>query len=444
MHIRKISLKHIKLFEAFEWALEEDDPGAGWHVLLGDNGSGKSTVLRACAVALMGPREAPALRQNWAEWLSRDAQEGAIHLDLSRDKDWDPRQRRGAVTMDSLLSVAGLSDPTRVLSVGVTLDPQGIADATGNSADYRGPWRSEDGWFSASFGPFRRFSGGNQEYDRLFSSRPALARHLTIFGEGVALTKTLDWLQELRFQQLERRASREEPIEEPDLLQEVMEFINQDGFLPNGTCLREVNSREVVFRDGNGVDIGIEALSDGYRSILSLALELLRQLTKVYDPRALFQPGDGTIQVAGVVLIDEIDVHLHPSWQRRVGPWLTKHFPNIQFIVTTHSPLICQGANPGSITRLAQPGDDDIGGRVTGAALNRLLYGNILEAYGSGVFGTQVERSDAGQDKLQRLAALNRKARRTGLREDEEREQRQLQAIFATDTEVTQADSSER
>ena len=47
----------------------------------------------------------------------------------------------------------------------------------------------------------------------------------------------------------------------------------------------------------------------------------------------------------GVILIDEIDAHLHPAWQKRIGFWLKAHFPNIQFIVTTHSPFICQAAD---------------------------------------------------------------------------------------------------
>ena len=62
-------------------------------------------------------------------------------------------------------------------------------------------------------------------------------------------------------------------------------------------------------------------------------------------------------QVPGVVIIDEIDAHLHVSWQRRIGSWLTSHFPNIQFIVTTHSPYICRSADLGALIRL--PGVDE-------------------------------------------------------------------------------------
>ena len=60
---------------------------------------------------------------------------------------------------------------------------------------------------------------------------------------------------------------------------------------------------------------------------------------------------------------------------------LLRIFPNIQFIVTTHSPLVCQGAMKGTVTRLPQPGvERDSGERMSGVALERLLYGDILEA----------------------------------------------------------------
>jgi hypothetical protein len=218
----------------------------------------------------------------------------------------------------------------------------------------------------------------------------------------------------------------------------VIRFINQEDFLPNGTRLAEVTSKAVIFTDGNGTKVGIEALSDGYRSILSLTMELLRQLCICFDPAVLFS-GDGCIQAPGVVLIDEIDVHLHPRWQRRIGPWLTRHFPKLQFFVTTHSPLICQGAEQGTVTRLPRPGRDEQGGRVTGPALNRLLYGNILEAYGSGAFGEGIERSEAGRERYQRLALLNRRHRKGQLSPQELKERETLQTIFPLSLEETEA-----
>jgi predicted ATP-binding protein involved in virulence len=65
----------------------------------------------------------------------------------------------------------------------------------------------------------------------------------------------------------------------------------------------------------------------------------MKQLGDAYGNLS-FQVHDGVpvISSPGVVIIDEIDAHLHVSWQKRIGGWLKTHFPNIQFIVTTHSP----------------------------------------------------------------------------------------------------------
>ena len=101
------------------------------------------------------------------------------------------------------------------------------------------------GWFSAAYGPFRRFSGGDKEYASLFESTPRLARYLSIFDESVALTECLDWLRQLRFRELE--GSKIDKV----LLERLREFINQEDFLPFGARLHEISSKQVTFVDGN-------------------------------------------------------------------------------------------------------------------------------------------------------------------------------------------------
>lgn len=78
----------------------------------------------------------------------------------------------------------------------------------------------------------------------------------------------------------------------------------------------------------------IDQLSDGEKLLLALAADLARRLAMVYADR-----GDPLLGEA-IVLIDEIELHLHPSWQRRVLKALLSTFPNCQFIVTTHSPQV--------------------------------------------------------------------------------------------------------
>lgn len=433
MYVKKIALTNVKSFGRFDWELPPGVPAAGWHVLLGDNGSGKSTLLRACAAALLGDREAMALRlkSNFAEWVTHGRDEAGIALTLEQDPRWDGWSGKGKVSIRDL--EAGI-----LIGVDDSLKPM----AHRPSPD-RHVWGRGKGWFSAAFGPFRRFTGGNPEYDKLFRSNPKLARHLSIFGEDVALTETLSWLKQLRFEQLEQvQTGANASADGDDLLDAIKSFVNQPDFLPNDTRLSEVNSKEVVFLDGNGYRVPIESLSDGFRSILSMTLELIRQLAAVYGAREVFGDTNRRVIPPGVVLIDEIDVHLHPRWQRLVGPWLTAHFPNMQFLVTTHSPLVCQGAERGSVTRLPQPGNDDLGGPITGAALNRLVYGDILEALSSGAFGEEVGRSDTGQVKLEQLARLNVKALREGLTPQEQERRNELQEIFGGNANLMETDGA--
>lgn len=84
----------------------------------------------------------------------------------------------------------------------------------------------------------------------------------------------------------------------------------------------------------------VNQLSDGEKCLLAMVGDLARRL-------AIANPGlSDQLQGKGVVLIDEIELHLHPKWQREIIPALTRTFPNCQFIVTTHSPQVVSHVKP--------------------------------------------------------------------------------------------------
>jgi len=98
--------------------------------------------------------------------------------------------------------------------------------------------------------------------------------------------------------------------------------------------------------DKGGVPLDITQFSDGERSFLAIICDLSRRL-------ALANPLlEDPLQGAGVVLIDELELHLHPRWQREVVDKLRVTFPNIQFITTTHSPFVIQSLRPGELINL--------------------------------------------------------------------------------------------
>ncbi|MFP2908365.1 AAA family ATPase [Pyxidicoccus sp. 3LFB2] len=423
MYLKKVVLTNIRSIDALEWEPPASAPTlAGWHVIIGDNGAGKSSVLRAIALALVGQGEASALRQDWNEWLRWGEKDGSIRLILDRDEFWDRPAGEGKKTEDF-----DLRPELTLERLNMYVEPNVMFGFRGSFHPESGAWGSGYGWFCASYGPFRRFTGGDKDQEKLFATNPKLARHLSVFGESVALTECLEWLKLLQFKKLEGGR------QEGELLDSLKQFINQPDFLPHEARLESISSNGVRFVDGNGCEVPVENLSDGYRSILSMTFELIRQLVRTYGAESIFAPGDPTtIQVPGIVLIDEVDVHLHPTWQRRVGHWFRQHFPKLQFIVTTHSPLICQAATVGSIFRLPQPGSEERGGMVTGTARDRLLYGNVLDAYSTGAFGEVLTRSPEALEQLERLAILNQKELAEGLTEEERAEQQKLRERLPT------------
>jgi predicted ATP-binding protein involved in virulence len=123
-------------------------------------------------------------------------------------------------------------------------------------------------------------------------------------------------------------------------------------FLPefsNLTVRRNPLRMEVI---KNGKPLIVNQLSDGEKSLIALIGDLARRM-------AIANPiSSNPLNGYGIVLIDEIDLHLHPKWQRMIIPKLIKVFPNCQFIISTHSPSVITHVHPDSLFCLEQ---NDIG-----------------------------------------------------------------------------------
>lgn len=430
MYIEAVDIKNIKSIERFRIKFPKP---AGWHVIIGDNGTGKSTIVRAIALGLIGPSEFKSARIVLTEWLRQGTTEADIQLLLHKDSAEDGHSgKRKSVTKPVNASVViGYSE---VFSDDEVSTLQ-VSGKNGPRSAMSHNWSNARGWFSAGFGPFRRFTGGNKDWDSTYYFAPKAGAHLSLFGEDVALTESLRWMETLYSQSIDSLQSGSVRSEATHILEGIKALVNSPDFLPNGVRLEKVFTGGVVFSDSVGHELPIAQLSDGFRSVLSLTFELIRQLGRVYgDPKVATQlKASCQISLPGVVLIDEVDAHLHPTWQTRIGQWFTEHFPNIQFIVTTHSPLVCRAAENGSIYRLAAPGSNEKSGEVTGIERDRLIYGNILDAYATDAFGDNVTQSAEAIEKLKRLTRLNARFAFNKLSKEEEKEMWHLRKIFTTD-----------
>src|SRR5262249_4152028 len=114
------------------------------------------------------------------------------------------------------------------------------------------------------------------------------------------------------------------------------------------------------FQSAGRAEVPVLDLSDGYRSFLALVIDILRHLEGSGDlPRSVEEEEGGPrIDTEGVILIDEVDAHLHPSWQREIGFRLRRVVPGIHVIVTSHSPFVAQAASDGGLFVLQSAGPE--------------------------------------------------------------------------------------
>lgn len=132
---------------------------------------------------------------------------------------------------------------------------------------------------------------------------------------------------------------------------------------------------DVFYNDENGerMRIPINQLSDGYKSTISLVADIAYRMA-VLNPQLL---DDVCQETDGVILIDEVDLHLHPSWQQRILNDLTTIFPKVQFIVTTHAPAVINTIRRENLVILDGHDVYYPSGEVYGKDVNTILRGTM-------------------------------------------------------------------
>jgi hypothetical protein len=333
MKIRRLSVAGLR---GFDQATFEFDPH--FTLLVGVNGVGKSSVLEALRVSLS--RVLPkftASRSTPLAFAADDIRQVSASLTVDLDLEFPEGQRnlllhkpRERFVPDEEGSVrnATLDTPERE-----ELSPPHWpkADPSGNQpiAIYFGTRRSHPTDEQIKIG---RSRGGQAAAfaDALSDVRPL---HLRDMASWMLAQEALaEELPRARFhlEALKSAAAR---------------------FLPTCKGLRATNGadkpRLLISKDG--IELDVRYLSEGERGVLALALDLARRLSQA-NP-ALDDPiGDGV----GVVLIDEIDMHMHPLWQRQIVSLLTETFRSCQFIATTHSPQVIGETQPSQVVLLKQ------------------------------------------------------------------------------------------
>lgn len=420
MYVKRVVLKNLKGFTELEFSFERPDESyEGWTVITGDNASGKTAVLKAIALAIVGPDVARALQPSLRGWIRRGARKASIAVEIVPDEHdgFTKGGRRPQKSFWAELDLVQNGGPE------VSLVP-GREKRGSKKGPLNGPWtENTSGWLAVGYGPFRRLYGASTDAQRLMSGPSRVARFATMFKEDATLGECEIWLKDLSHKALEKKGV------EVSILAQVIDLLNSD-FLRNGIRIDRVDSEGLWLVDARGASLSLSDMSEGYRASLAMLVDILRHIASVYGEEEEIVTrvgGECVVKHPGVVLIDEVDSHLHPEWQREIGAWLKHHFPKIQFIVTTHSAWICQAADPKGLFHLPAPGSAGAPIQLSDEDYNKIIASRPDDIYVSPAFEMRQTRSPRAVAARARHAHLQAKKRGGGKLTDAEiREVKQL------------------
>lgn len=309
IHIRNfkaIEQLDLKLKEAPARSLARIEPLAPALVILGENATGKSSILEAVALTLIPAAVRNALNISLAELVMDPAQLGLEEGDQAT---------RAQIRIE-------LSNQHWVE---LTVDQQSHGHST-NLDNQQVP--------VFAYGAFRRFTRATQ--------RTNPHAHIRNLFDGNVLSNPEPWLSQLRQDRFDMviRTLREVLAIDGDF--DVIQRAQESNILYMVTAISEPDGALRFNRTP------LQAVSSGYRSMLAMICDILKGLMNV-----TIYPGFESFQSArGVVLIDEIEGHLHPRWKVQVMSRLRAALPSMTFIVTTHDPLCLRGMEQGEVVVL--------------------------------------------------------------------------------------------
>ncbi|SDA53933.1 MULTISPECIES: AAA family ATPase [unclassified Janthinobacterium] len=349
MYIKSVRIENLRSIASTSLELNSPDDKSmkfpNVNVILGDNGMGKSTVLRALALGVLAPIMSDSgYRPD--SMVRRPPLDTKDKLERS-----DPKSGNVAVVLhldeqDGFPFAAAVDQYDRDIELTGEISRRGdfetflwdnLGGVSWKATTKKLPWRQIDArhlmdvfwaresaaFFIVGYGTTRRVEPSERfdPYAREKSRAPRYARVAGLFEDQITMIPLSSWLPKLQ-------------VENKGRYTQVVNLINK--LLPDNCRLAgfDTSKGPDYFFEMNGSDVPFSALSDGYRAYMSWIGDMLYHVC-MNSPR-----GKKLVENHGVVLIDEVDLHLHPAWQKSVLPTLSRALPNVQFIVTTHSPLV--------------------------------------------------------------------------------------------------------
>ena len=361
------------------------DPAKNVLILLGDNGFGKTTILDAIATA-MAPYSAqfPGI----ADYQLSDLD---VHINRhgrrSKYLTINAEFSDNGVTMTSVRYRKGTQNPPKANYE--QLKQAAIAKKEAIIAENQNIELPVFAYYGTGRGQFQvpeRRRGFQQTFERWDCYKSAI-------NPETDFKRFFGWFDLMEDQERRVREKRWDLGYRSPVLEAVRKALDK---IVNGYKNPRIETRPLRFimdridEDGSKHELRIEQLSEGYKIVIAMVADLAARMAeanpKMNDP----------LSTSGIVLIDEVDLHLHPKWQREILIQLTEVFPNLQFIVSTHSPIIVVGAAEiAQVVNLNMINDDE------NLHQNDIQVSNVGQVLLSDLFGLKYLYSPEWDNKIQ-------------------------------------------
>ncbi len=302
VRLEGIELTDFALFKSLAITIRPPTDRGQWILLLGENGRGKSTLLRAIALALGGPNVAQAAVSQYRAPLIRIGQSAA----------------------SCVVDCGGERFSTHLTN-----------DGTGELATYEPLSGARPSVFA--YGCYRGSALGGSEAADITSRFSDVAM---LFSQSARLHSAAGWLKGLKLRALQ------DPKYDAIFSTVVRQLCD---LLPDVERLDVAENEVWAVSPRLGGRVPLAALSDGYLTTLGWTTDLVARWLHWAEQIDVDSDGNFFARMEGLVLIDEIDLHLHPAWQRRVVRTLKDVFPRLSFVATTHNPMALLGADSSEI-----------------------------------------------------------------------------------------------
>jgi predicted ATP-binding protein involved in virulence len=332
------------------------------NLILGNNGAGKTTALKAVALGLISQLPSTGFVASSFVRVEHEMQEDDVttqadidlYLRLDSKNKYENHieatitRRRSTEELDSLNDI----------------EDESFFDD--KSPDY----------FMVAYGATRRTEAG--DFEPSYRRKLRSARYERVAGLFE------DHLAMLPFQPLMKKYAKSQAEKFVTLLHKL---------LPSHLKLVKFSDQDGIFLQ-DGIQIPFAALSDGYRAYIGWIMDLLHHMQTVVAR------GNRIEDLTGVVMLDEIDLHIHPSWQKIIIEQVARALPNLQFIFTTHSPIVAGSVSSQNlwIAKTAEDGSSILErphAEIYGLSADQILTSDI--------FGLQSTRADGFLKELDEL-----------------------------------------